>query len=316
MFEHLKDVVGLEGYNGVIADTYKESDFEYLGAELNVPKAKQTYWDNQIAYQQTEVNNYSCTVTGALGVLSDYFGYNSPLSERKDLWKEAVKKGADPERGWFTTSAVDLVRNYWNAKNPDKEVMSFRVSTASPDFYDVLEKGYSLCLGFNGNAAYTADKNKDGILNSMPIGRYTYGHVVRMVKNKDDNNYTMIVDNYPKTAKHNTYIITKELFEQMAEAKIFHIYGYFYVDKKEYDNLNNPPVIPLWAIGTVERFKESGIITNWSTPYDVIGNERLEWIYEKCGALDPTKHEGYVTLLRGAVALERIAKLGLSIFES
>ncbi len=73
--------------------------------------------------------------------------------------------------------------------------------------------------------------------------------------------------------------------------------------------LKTEPAIPDWAKKVVEKAKKTGIITDWTNPYEVIGGERLEWIFEKIGLLEATKHEGKVTLIRLAMILEKLKKI-------
>lgn len=67
--------------------------------------------------------------------------------------------------------------------------------------------------------------------------------------------------------------------------------------------------IPEWAKESVEKAKASGIITNWENPFKQVGDEVLEWSLEKAGLLDPEKHEGFVSLVRWAVVLDKLGKL-------
>lgn len=67
--------------------------------------------------------------------------------------------------------------------------------------------------------------------------------------------------------------------------------------------------IPAWGKSAVDKAKKAGVITDWTDPFEVIANEKVEWIFEKVGLLDPTKHEGKVTLIELIVALDRLGKL-------
>lgn len=67
--------------------------------------------------------------------------------------------------------------------------------------------------------------------------------------------------------------------------------------------------IPEWAQSSVDKAKSTGRITHWDNPYLVVGTETLEYSLEKSGLLDPTKHEGKVTLLRWACALDKAGLL-------
>lgn len=64
--------------------------------------------------------------------------------------------------------------------------------------------------------------------------------------------------------------------------------------------------IPDFGKPTVEKCKRKGIIMDWTNPDSVIANQKVEWIFEKMGLLDPTKHdENGLSLLRLAIILDR-----------
>lgn len=108
--------------------------------------------------------------------------------------------------------------------------------------------------------------------------------------------------------------------EKLAEVQRKHTYKFcFYPSSKTkawvqehylnpWEWLKAPQVqtIPEWAVKPIEKAKAKGIITDWSNPYGLVDSEKLEWILEKAGLLDPAKHEGRVTLVRMAVVLEKL----------
>lgn len=71
--------------------------------------------------------------------------------------------------------------------------------------------------------------------------------------------------------------------------------------------LQRSPAIPDWAKEAVDWAKQTGLIVDWANPYHIVGDERLEWTLEKKRLLDPSKHEGHVTLLRWAMVLWKMA---------
>lgn len=112
-----------------------------------------------------------------------------------------------------------------------------------------------------------------------------------------------------------------ELFgEAMAEIQRNHTYkwSFYPVGKskawveKHYINpweYLKAPEMPEWAKIAATKAKKKGIITDLSNPYAEFGNERLEWSLEKAGLLDPSKHEGKVTLARWLVVLDKLGLL-------
>lgn len=67
--------------------------------------------------------------------------------------------------------------------------------------------------------------------------------------------------------------------------------------------------IPTWAEEAVKKAKIKGVILNWDDPLEVVGTETLEWVFEKLGLLDATKHEGKVNKARLAVVLDKLKLL-------
>lgn len=73
--------------------------------------------------------------------------------------------------------------------------------------------------------------------------------------------------------------------------------------------LKAAPTIPDWAKSAAEKARAKGIIKDWSNPLELVGGEKLEYIFENLGIFDKSKHEGKVTLSRFAVGLDKIGVL-------
>ena len=82
----------------------------------------------------------SCTVHGMAGALGDLMNYKFSTDELQELWNLAIEQGADPKYGWYFNSACDLVRKWWNAKFPENQTATFRVSSSISAFKDALAK--------------------------------------------------------------------------------------------------------------------------------------------------------------------------------
>lgn len=262
------------------------------------PVARFKFIDNKIQYNQNEVSKVSCPIHSVCTAISSLSGYTFTLDERKNLWQKAISLGANPNKGWFLSSAVDLVRKYWNEKNTDK-LLSFRVNRKSPEFKDLLSKGYALAVSYNGNATYNADKNADGRLDKTTFGASTYGHLVSVIDSGKD---VTIVDNY-KGIKHNLYLINDDHWNSLDN---FGTYAYVFIFEKDYLEANDKKEIATWAQEAKRLAETKGIIKDWNNPQEIIGTEKLEWILENLGAFDKTQHKGEVSLERFAVALNRL----------
>jgi len=225
-----------EGYYGIPYELLDEKNWQLCAGIIELPKPRFVFTDNQIEYQQTEVSKVSCTLHGSSGCMSDQTSKKLTLQERKDLWKMALnypKRPATEEKGWYSTLAIDLVRDYVNEKYfKDDPLETYSFVLGSEEFWHALDLGYTVGVGFKGNSSWSKDKNEDGILDAIYTTDFTYAHCVRMIKENDDT-YRMIIDNYPKTAKKNEYLIPKTNIEEMIRVGTFHTMGYVFAFKKD-----------------------------------------------------------------------------------
>lgn len=291
-------------YTGVLGDGWQETDYQLLGGVVDLPIPRKTYQDTKIAHQQGEVGDNSCTVHAAMGCVTDNTGLDWTLSQRKEVWAEAKKRGADPKWGWYINKATDLVRE--SAKvYLGVDLRTFVFALDSDEAMDALDKGYSLNAGFRGNAAYTADKNDDGILGGTNFKPGTYGHAIRLTPSGEVE--VLAVDNYPKTAKHNTYKISKENLKKLVANGVFFRMAYVYAYAEDVDLSNLPKNVSVWGIKSWDKAIKKGIESEESNPMEIVGDKEDEEIWVKLGKLN--KAEGNITRLRRAVLLDRLGLL-------
>jgi hypothetical protein len=288
---------------GVIGEESKESDYQ-IGSGLEIPRAGMKFQDKQIQYNQKDVSGVSCTLHGAIGAFSDLTGYVFPLDERKALWEEALKLGADPEIGWYTNRAVDLVRKHVN--KDQKKVSTFRVSVGSEQFFMALRLGYSVVVSHRGNSKYNDDKN-DGILEGLEFGNTTYGHCLRISYSVGDE-FELLVNNYvshPGTYK-NIYKVPSDHLKKLVANNVFFPSGYIFTEDFAHQMIHKDNV-PIWATVSWEKALKKGIIDASSEPLTEIGDYFIEKTLFDCGILN--KKEGGITLARWVVALDRMNQL-------
>lgn len=291
------------GYFGA-KDDVQERDYQLAGGGIALPKVRQTYFQKQTRYQQTEVSGVSCTVHAAMGAYTDQTGNVFDLPHRQAVWSIALSEGADPLVGWSVSKAVDVVRKYANTLW-GLNMMSFRVDVGSPEFYQALDQGYSVVTGFNGSTAYEVDR-RDGVLDGVVFGRTQYGHSVRVCKNTDGN-FTLVVDNYPSTSKWNTYKIDRSHFDKLIENNVFFIGGYVYVFKEDWEKMNAQSNIPAWASKTVEKALSKKIIDHTDTLDLPLTVPEIETLLVDAGVF--MQKQGSISLVRFLVALDRLGKL-------
>jgi len=217
--------------NGVIAEIYRDKDYELAGGLTidKIPKAKYTFWDKQIQYHQPDVSEMSCTLFGCLTAFSNLTGYVFDIKEQLALWGQALKLGASDKAGWYLYTAVDLVRDYVNTLKLG-EFSTFRVAVGYDDFYNVLKCGYMVITGYNGNSKWNTDKS-DGVLNNTEFGASTYSHIINFAdKSPESKNELCIVDSYLKTSPANVYEIP-DIIPLYQNNSIFK-YGYVFATQE------------------------------------------------------------------------------------
>lgn len=281
-----------DNYYGALEDTYSLNDWQLAGG-FDIKKAKFTFKENNIQYNQNDVSSVSCTLMSAIGAYSDLTGKRIQLEDSKRLWKLALNKGAKEGWGWYIHQAVDLVRMFM------EDVSSFRVEVGSDEFFDVLEKGYSVVGGYRGNKLYNEDFLEDGVLDELAFGESTYGHAIRI--SKDDDKYSIIIDNYKGIHKYNVYKVSKEHFFGLIENGVFFRSGFVFLLKDTYHLPKQKA--PLWALKSVEKAIKKGIIKSSQDLHVKIGDHFMEGLFYKMKLF--TKKEGNVSLVRFLVAMDR-----------
>lgn len=273
------------------------NDQDYIfGGELNIPTPTLTYDKSRIQYNQVEVSSMSCTLHAALGAISDLTGYEFSLPERIALWKQALEEGASNTEGWYIYKAVDLARNYWNAHNADR-LVSYRVNLSEANY--VIDKGYSLVVGFKGNANYSNDI-KDGTLDEVELsGNPTYVHSIRLHK----TNTVRAVDNYEGNG-HNEYRV-KDL-PKLISNKVFFNEAYFFVSLNDAEKEKNK--VSDWAKDSVEKCLKTKIATIWSNPQEIVASPVAEKMLFNAKVLKSYSGQG-VTKERLAKVMDRLGLL-------
>jgi hypothetical protein len=193
----------MDNYYGVIDE--KTDDRDWLGADFELqraPKGTSSFLLNGATqYNQKDAGRNSCTIHGAMGAYSDLTGYKFSVEERNEIYQEAVRRGLDPNVGWYILDAVKLIRD-WVNKNCKDKVNFLRYNVGSADFEKAMSFGYSPILGYRGNALYNKDRDDNGVLDGTEFINTIYGHCLRGSYFKGHlptyaTRVTQITDNYP-----------------------------------------------------------------------------------------------------------------------
>lgn len=270
-------------------------DFEFVGGiDLkNIPKARNTFAQNKFQYHQPYVNANSCSAHGTGGALSDLVGHQFNLMDFKEIWEQEVMKGnASPAWGGYTYKMIDAWREWWNKLHPEDKVISVAVPMSEPIMFELLEKGYSIAMGYKNHIGYTEDWMADNMINKEwddnvatkeDYGSaYESGHCLRLVKdNKYEKKGTGLccVDNYKDSENRkqwdsNIYGVEEDIIRELVQRGVWHAYGYIFVFEKDF-------VVPVEQVinqKLTERFENRVIFNVKTQKFAVIKNgERIEF---------------------------------------
>jgi hypothetical protein len=222
------------GYYGALPEDFVHADEEdcEMVAGFDIPRApdgtNSFIKNGSIQYRQNDVSRVSCTITGAMGAYSALTGYEFTLDERKALWDEALRRGANPNVGWFISSATKLVAEYVNDKLPVK-VEPKRIMLDSKNHYKAKAFGYSIIGGYRGSPLFRRDRDDDGILQEVSFGEHTYGHCLHW-NYYIGKEFERIVDSYPDR-KTNIFKIPTANWKKLVENRVFFPDGWIYIVK-------------------------------------------------------------------------------------
>lgn len=143
-------------------------DYQLRGSKIEIPvcESKKTFEYNQLEFKDKYGTNL-CTLYAPIGMLSDLIG--AEIAEREELCEIRTKlPDFNPVYGGELVKGDNCVRNWWNKRNPDRQIRQFALDRA--ELFEALEKGYRINIGYRGNKNYNQDVS-DGVLDSLDIGK-------------------------------------------------------------------------------------------------------------------------------------------------
>jgi len=131
-------------------------------------------------YNQNEfVDSYGynqCTLYWPMTALSCLVGREFTKDERWELATLGTQRSDWNPNMWANVSTwVDVVRKWWNDKNPNDQIVSFMIDNTSLNRKNIFKKKFAYVSGFYGNQAYNVDAS-DWLLEGIKFGQATYGH--------------------------------------------------------------------------------------------------------------------------------------------
>ena len=191
----------MEWYNWALLEV-SENDF-ILGGDFDINKLpkieKQIFEYNQLEFKQT-YGYCLCTAYARIWVASDNLGTNINMKQRQDLVKLRYNApDFDPKVWGRLSEGINITRNY--LKTIWKDVISYRLSTKSQLFWDLLNKWYSLNIWINVSDDLLKDMQDNWIIEKATFWKTKYWHSIRI---KD-----LIIDNYEWIFKYNKYKVKR-----------------------------------------------------------------------------------------------------------
>lgn len=141
-----------------------------------------------------------CVLYASIGVLSDIFEKDFTLEEILEIVDLAEEKyGWIESKGMWLHKGANCVRSWWNKNNPDRPVTNHQIEVGSDEYFELIEAGYPLMVGYYTNSKYYQDKKDWTIDDEYDDSiQKKYGHAVRQYRNN-------IIDNYKDKRKYNIY---------------------------------------------------------------------------------------------------------------
>lgn len=168
----------------------------------------------------------------------------------------------------------------------------------------MISSSYSSKRALVDKYGFKADFNKVQVGDIVVLDYGTATGHIAIVNSKDSQarNIRMTDCNLVKLGT-----VNNDFYSWINDSVWKRIYGFarLPLNAKTLAGQPNRNTIPEWAKEAVEKAKAQKIIMNWDDPWEAIGGEKLEWIFENLGWLDKNKHEGKMSLVRLAVMLHQ-----------
>ena len=187
-----------------------EKATDYILTEGLLDALPTLYQQDEIIFQYNQGtqtwSEKSCTLFSPIGAASDLFNVEIPLSVIKEWDEDSYNHWRMRNNGWWVQLGVDFIVKKWNASDFAKQygkIAYYSIDLKDDDLVKrILDKRYTICTGYQGNANYNKDK-RDGVLEETSFGAPTYGHAVNDIW--WINTPQRIKDNYYKSITYNIY---------------------------------------------------------------------------------------------------------------
>lgn len=203
---HMLDLDQTSGNEFIASGGNFLSDEGFFMRNVEEEKIEHIYNQKEFA---SEYWNSLCTIYGPITALSSVVGREITKDERLEMVQiRFAQKDFQKDQGGYVTVGIDVMRNWWNKKYPDDQIVTFMVGNKEPIRREFFAKGLPLVSSFRGNREYSVD-SLDGKLNNIDYWKYpkTYGHCVTYFQLRKIDNYNReysfkSVDDYYKLLEY------------------------------------------------------------------------------------------------------------------
>lgn len=182
-------------------EIFGSSDINVLDYPKN--QNEKVYEYNQLEFKE-KYGSCLCTYYAPIGMLADN-GWVLLNGKVREEWAEVRTQMDDfiIDKWGYISKGVDLVYQIW--KNLGYGLEKFRFTKSSEAFNHLLENGWRLNIGLQGNSAYSRDSQDDWIVQNEISGKKSWGHSTTIRKIGDTEYQIVVIDSYKGIKKYNIY---------------------------------------------------------------------------------------------------------------
>jgi len=248
-------------------DTISEADYiiwadDEISIDINENKNK--FYYNQWKKREPKTN-WSCWLFWSVGALTDLTWEEATEEDLIRINKLAIEKyGLSIPWGMYMSKAVDCIRDDYNSRHPDKQIMSIRCVIWDNTFIEALKKWHSLVVWYKTSPEYYKDSQDNGEINWEDFPKNGW-HLVRTNFSEFNIN---IDDNYFGSKKYNTYINNK--INELKKNWVFFPSAYLFLYKETMEEKIRDNIDLEWA----KKMFDEGM-WNWLNPREWMSRQEV-----------------------------------------
>ena len=239
---------------------------------------------DQIIFEYDQTWTVDCTIYSALGACSDLLNIELTEEQIDEAVEESYNRWRTPWQWRLVKEAVSLACDMIYKRFKIKLVYYRIPNRNDAEIKTVIEKNYSLCTWFNGNAKYQKDRRDNWRIDSDDFWTSTYWHAVCLIWREWKK---FVKDNYKWRTENGYYTNIYEIVPEISKLKqngCWQNFSYLIVkvkDEKEKDikRLNKMKNL----IDKIDEYSDILIPTNsemWGNTNDKEYQEQLHIVNE------------------------------------